>query len=267
MRVCLICWVLIGGLLAGCASDFGTGTLAGSGASGAAADEGLVRLAADVEARGKIDAALPLYERATLVSDDTTTAQLRLGDAYMRAAKADQAIKAYRTALAQSPENGDALLGLGSALVRTGDVDGAITALAKAAPLVNTMSAYNRLGVAQTLAGSLPAAQASFEAARALAPDDLDVRTNLALAAALDGKADKAIALMREVVALPAAEARHRRGLVIVFGLLGRAAEGRVAAPRELPASEVKSLLVRANSIRALTDAKARARALGTIIG
>jgi hypothetical protein len=61
------------------------------------------------------------------------------------------------------------LLGLGSALVKTKDIDAAIAALAKAAPLVRTMSAYNRLGVAHTLAGSFSVAEASFEAAQGLA--------------------------------------------------------------------------------------------------
>lgn len=266
MRVRQACWALIGGLLAGCANDPAAGTLAGNAMPNAAAGDGLMRLATDIEARGKIDTALPLYERATVISPDATAAHIRLGDAYMRAAKVDRAIEAYRAALANSPENGDALLGLGSALVRTGDLDGAVAALAKAAPLVNTMSAYNRLGVAQTLAGTPQAAQVSFEAARDLAPDDLDVRTNLALAAALDGKEQKAIALMREVVASTAAELRHRRDFVIVLGLLGRGAEAR-DTPAELSPGEVSGLLTRATSIRARSDAKSRAKALGAIMG
>src|SRR5262249_25316974 len=153
------------------------------------------------------------------------TAQLRLGDAYTRAGKTDQAIKAYRAALAVAPDNPDALLGLGSALVKAGDPDGAVVALAKVAPIVKTMTAYNRLGVAQTLAGQFAQAHESSDAASALAPDDLDVRTNLALAAALEGQEAKAIEATRAVVTSPAAEARHRRNLMIVFGLLGRADE------------------------------------------
>src|SRR5262249_18241435 len=183
--------------------------------------DGLARVAADIEAHGQVAAALPFYERAAATSKDAA-AQLRLGDAYMRGGKTDQAIQAYRAALASAPDNPDALLGLGTALVKSGDPDGAVVALAKVAPIVNTMSAYNRLGVAQTLAGSFAQAQESFDAASALAPDDLDIRTNLALAAALDGQEIKAIEATRAVVASPGAEARHRRNLVIVFGLLGR---------------------------------------------
>ena len=186
---------------------------------------------------------------------------------HTRAGKTDQAIQAYRAALAVAPDNPDALLGLGSALVKAGDPDGAVVALAKVAPIVNTMTAYNRLGVAQTLAGQFAQAHQSFDAASALAPDDLDIRTNLALAAALDGQETKAIDATRAVVTSARAEARHRRNLMIVFGLLGRADEGRAAAPKELSAAEVEKLLARATAIRAIGDAKARAKALGTIMG
>jgi Flp pilus assembly protein TadD len=257
---------LTGALLAGCAGQPATSSIAGN-TPGAASDEELAHIAADLEARGQLETALPFYQRATAAAPDTPAAQMQLGDAYLRAGKAGQAADAYRAVLKSSPENGQALLGLGSALVRTGDVDGAAAALSKAAPLLKTMASYNRLGVAQTLAGRLPEAQTSFEAASALAPDDLDVRTNHALAAALDGQEDKAVALMRGVVAAPGAQAQHRRDLVIVLGLFGRAAEARAAAPRELPAREVQALLARANAIRAMTDAKARAKALGTVMG
>jgi Flp pilus assembly protein TadD len=271
-RVVLIC--LLGAPLPSCVTDAGIGLAGGDnashgdGAPGPGADEAmLLRVAGDMESHGKIDAALPLYEQAAAVSADDTAAQIRLGDAYLRAGNASQAIKVYRAVLARASDNGGALLGLGTALVKTGDIDAAVPLLTKAAPLVNTMSAYNRLGVAQTLTGNFADAQASFEVARSLAPDDLDVRTNLALAAALDGKQDTAIALMREVVAAPAAQARHRRTLVVVLGLSGRTAEASAAAPRELPAAEVKNLLARSQSIRLMTDARARAKALGTVMG
>jgi Flp pilus assembly protein TadD len=251
-------------LLAGC------GTMSQSWLDAVASTEkseqdGLVRVASDIEAQGQIAAALPIYEQAAAASNDAA-GQQRLGDAYTRAGKTDQAIQAYRAALAVAPDNPAALLGLGTALVRAGDAEGAVVPLAKAAPIIKSMTAYNRLGVAQTLAGQFAQAQQSFDAASALAPDDLDIRTNLALVAALDGQETKAIDATRAVVTSPGAEARHRRNLMIVYGLLGRADEGRAAAPKGLSANEVKKLLARATAIRAISDAKARAKALGTIM-
>jgi Flp pilus assembly protein TadD len=253
----------LGFLLAGCASQ----ALLDAAASTEKPDQdGLTRVASDVEAQGQIVAALPIYEQAAAASNDPK-AQVRLGDAYTRAGKTDQAIKAYRAALAVAPDNPDALLGLGSALVKAGDADGAVVALAKAAPIVNTMTAYNRLGVAQTQTGQFAQAHQSFDAASALAPDDLDIRINVALAAALEGQETKAIDVARSVVTSPGAQARHRRNLMIVYGLLGLVDEGRAAAPKELSAAEVKKLLARATAIRAMSDARARAKALGTIMG
>jgi Flp pilus assembly protein TadD len=254
---------LLGSLLAGCASQ---SWLDAAASTDKPEQDGLTRVASDIESQGQPAAALPIYERAAAASNDAPS-QVRLGDAYTRAGKTDQAIKAYRAALAIAPDNPDALLGLGSALVKAGDPDGAVAALAKVAPIVKTMTAYNRLGVAQTLAGQFAQAHQSFEAASALAPDDLDVRTNLALAAALEGNETQAIDASRAVVTSPGAEARHRRNLMIVFGLLGRPDEGRAAAPKELSAAEVKKLLARAAAIRAISDAKARAKAVGTIMG
>jgi Flp pilus assembly protein TadD len=254
--------ILFGFLLAGCSTQ----SLLDAAASTEKPDQdGLTRVASDVEAQGQIVAALPIYEQAAAGSSDPK-AQVRLGDAYTRAGKTDQAIKAYRTALAMVPDNPDALLGLGSALLKAGDAEGAVAPLAKVAPIIKTMAAYNRLGLAQTLTGQFAQAHESFDAASALAPDDLDIRTNLALAAALEGQETKAIDVARSVVTSPGAQARHRRNLMIVYGLLGLVDEGRAAAPKGLSANEAKKLLARATAIRAISDAKARAKALGTII-
>ena len=235
---------LLGFLLAGCA---GQALLDAAASTEKKPDQdGLMRVASDVEAQGQIVAALPIYERAAAASSGDAAAQVRLGDAYTRAGKTDQAIQAYRAALAVAPDNPDALLGLGSAQSRLAMPNGAVVALAKAAPIINTMTAYNRLGVAQTLTGQFAQAHQSFDAASALAPDDLDIRINLALAAALEGQETKAIDVARSVVTSPGAQPRHRRNLMIVYGLLGLVDEGRAAAPKGLSANEAKKLLARA---------------------
>lgn len=227
----------------------------------------LLRLAAEIEARGDTTAALALYEQAAAVPSDALVANIRLGDTYARMDNFKKAIQAYRAALATDPNSGEALLGLGTALISTNNIDGGMAALGRAAPIVDTGIAYNRLGLAQTFAGRLPEAIASLERAVARAPDDLDFRTNLALAAALDGRDDRAIGLARQVGGSPRAETRHRRNLIIVLGLFGRAAEARGAIVGGIPASEVQALLARAGAIRAIKDVRARAKALGTIMG
>lgn len=250
-------------LLSACAN----GPEIGGEASAHDPSEGLLRLAADVEAHGQDAAALSLYQRAVAASGETPRAYVQLGDASLRAGQIGPAISAYRAALSKAPDDGQALLGLGSALVRQGNPEEGLDALARAAPMVKTAAAYGRLGVAQTLVGQLPEAQASFETAMALAPDDLDLRTNWALAAALDGKDDAAVAKMRDVVQSPAAELRHQRDFVVLLGIIGRVDDARAAAPSGMSPRDLRDLLQRAASIRAMETVKARAKALGTIAG
>jgi Flp pilus assembly protein TadD len=227
----------------------------------------LLQLAADVEARGDTIAAIALYRQAAAVPGDALVANIRLGDAYTSIDSFKQAIAAYRAALATDPDSGVALLGLGTALIRTNNIDSGLAALSRAAPIVGTAIAYNRLGLAQTSAGRMREAIESLERAAALAPDDLDFRVNLALAAALDGRDHRAIGLAREIGRSPKAETRHRRNVIIVLGLFGRAADAHSAIVGEIPPSEVQALLARAGAIRAIKDVKARAKALGTIMG
>jgi Flp pilus assembly protein TadD len=257
---------LLCGALIGCTNPDLRGALGDDGAA-AETRQGLAQVASDIEAHGENETALTLYRQAVTVSGDAPAANVQLGDAYMRAGQMAPAIEAYRKALATSPEDPVAELGLGSALVKSGELDKGLATLVEAVPRVNTGAAYNRLGIAQTLAGRLKDARASFASGQALAPDDIDISTNLALAAALAGEPDEALASMRKVAASSAAQPRHRRNLVIVLGLLGHTAEAREVAPPGLSPRQLQALLERAGSIRAISDPKARAKALGTISG
>jgi Flp pilus assembly protein TadD len=222
-------------------------------------------IASDLETHGENETALALYRQNVMASPDDPDANIQYGDACMRAGKTATAIAAYRTALGKSPDNADAEVGLGSALVKQGDLNKGLELLAKAAPRVNSAAAYNRLAIAQMLAGQPEAAEASFASAKALTPNDLDIGTNLALVAALADHKDAALAAVKEVAASPTAEPRQRRDLVMVLGLLGREGEARQIAGGDLSQQELHALLARAKSIRALRDPTARAKALGIV--
>jgi len=222
----------------------------------------LVRLATEVEARGDRASALQFYERATALSDDAAT-RVKLGDAYMRAGRINDAISAYQDAVAKAPEDGKVLLGLGSALVKAGKLAEGHAALAKAAPIVGTATAYDRLGVARILLGQPGEALAAFEEAYGLDKGDPDIAANLALASALDGQHDRAIGLMRQVMASSGAKSHHRRNLVLVLGIAGKASEAEAAASKDLGAADIRAILARAENIRGLSSARARALALG----
>jgi Flp pilus assembly protein TadD len=230
--------------------------------AGGRAREPLARVAGDIEARGDVDTALVLYQHAAATPDPA--AQVRLADAYLRAGRPDDALTACRAALAQDQDHAAAMLCLGSALLRSRQLPEAINWLQKAAPRLRTAIAYNRLGVAQTLAGQVDEARASLIAAERLAPNDPDIVTNLALATALAGDGETAVRLMRRVARSPQVEIRHWRNLVTVAGLTGQEGEARSAA-HALPREEVDVLLRRAGTIRAVPGASRRGAMLGSI--
>jgi len=255
-------------VLSGCAGAPGRGAF-GTPASmeSFAGESRMLQVAATLEEQGDTVAALALYQRATATPDDALIAHIRIGEIHIRTGNHRRAIAAFRAALALEPNSAEALLGLGSTLVQTNDVGGGLVMLRRAAPVVRTAIAYNRLGLAETLAGNMPEAIAALGRAVALAPYDLDIRTNLALAAALDGQSDAAIRAAQEAAWSPQAEARHRRNLIIVLGLCRRGAEALEMGSSDMPAREIKALLARADAILAIKDIRARARALGTILG
>lgn len=225
----------------------------------------LLKLASDIEAQGESGTAIALYEKAAALPDAKPSAFVKTGDAYMRAGYPAEASKAYNAALAKAPNDGPALLGLGSAMIDSGDAEAGLRALKQAAPIVNSSRAYNRLGVAQTFAGQLAPARETFERALRLSPGDLDIQTNMALAAALEGKADIALPLIQRVAADPAVQMHHKRNVVVVYGLLGQADVVKQAPPTGLTSKQIATLLARAKSIRAKGTVRARAKALGSM--
>lgn len=224
--------------------------------------EGMLKLAAQIEARGEKATALSFYERAVAASNGDVSVHLHAGEAYLRLGYPVQAANTFRLVIAREPENGRALLGLGTALVKNGQADEGVPHLAEAARIANTASAYDRLGVANVLAGRQRDALAAFEQAHAMDGRDMDIATNLALAAVLAGQHDKAVAIMQKVAASTGATRQHQRNLVLVLGIAGRGSEARAAA-RDLSPETVRSLLEQANGIRAIAGPKAKALALG----
>lgn len=227
----------------------------------------LLQLAADIEKQGDSGTALALYEQAASNPGASAGTFVELGDAYMRAGYPDQAIKSYKAALSRSPNYGPALVGLGWVMVNQGDTEAGLRTLAEGTRSVNTTEAYNRLGVAQTFAGQIGPALATFQHALSLAPDDLDIQINMAIALALANDAGKALPLARKVATAPNASLHHKRNAILVYGLVGQAGEARALALAGLSTQEVNKLLAQAQSFRAKPTVLARAQALGSIGG
>lgn len=228
------------------------------------ASDNLLRIGAQIEARGSVETALPLYERAASSPSADAPVFTRLGDAYAKLGRYPEAERSYRAALAKRSDYGHALLGLGSVLIRTSRSEEGLGMLVRAAPLVNHASAYDRLGVAHMAMGQPREALASFEQAHTMDGADIDITTNLALAAALSSQYDKAAGLAQQVTNSPEVKDYHRRNLVLILAISNREQEARVAGTHLDPLT-VEQLLGQGRDLRAISSPKARALALGTV--
>lgn len=222
----------------------------------------MLRLASEIEAKGSPETAAALYEQAAASPQADASVHTRLGDVYTKLNRFPEAEKAYRAALAKSAEYGPALMGLGGVLVRSGKGEEGLAVLVKAAPIVNQATAYDRLGVAHMAVGQPREALASFEQAHAMDPNDLDIATNLALAAALSGYYERASTLAKTLTAADKLKDYHRRNLVLVMGIAGKPDEAKSAAADIIDPGTVTQLLEQGRALRKLASPKARALAL-----
>ncbi|MFC3691154.1 tetratricopeptide repeat protein [Chenggangzhangella methanolivorans] len=246
--------------LAGCKTTSPTAEVVGT-----PEEARLVQLARDIEARGEPGTAVALYARAIEASGGSAAAYVRLGDAQAKAGDPDGARAAYQEALSRDPKHPGALLGVGTADLNAGAAEAAARRLSEAAPLVNTATAYNRLGAAYVMEGRAQEAAAAFQKARALDPSNIDIAGNLALAQALAGQTEAAVAGMQAAAQSPAAKGRHRRNLIVVLSLAGRYDEAQAVSVPDMSAKQKIDLLARVRKLQTISDPVARARAVGLV--
>lgn len=227
----------------------------------------LVGLARDIESRGEPATALALYERAAELAQDSPAAQVRLGEARLKVRDNEGASAAFQAALTRNPSSPDALLGLGTAELNQGELDRAIQHLSVAAPQVKTAIAYNRLGTALVLHGKPAEAKSAYSTAQQLDPQNIDLAGNVALAEALAGESEAAVAHMRAVAQSPLAKPRHQRNLVVVLALAGRDGEAAEMTMSDMSARQKADLVARARKLSKIEDPVARARAVGLMAG
>lgn len=223
----------------------------------------LLNLADDIDQRGDHATAAAMYERALEQNGASADIQVRLGNARLAAGEPAAAAEAFRAALSEDIELTPALLGLGTAQLRLNEPESALRSLSLAAPKIDSVAGWSRLGAAQALVGRPAQAVGSFTKALALSPQDLDLQTNLALAESLAGDDARATAAMRQITMSPLAEARHYRNLILVLVLAERIDEAQRVEIPDLPAAERDSLIVSAERLAALPGAAERAQALG----
>lgn len=224
----------------------------------------LVRLANGLRERGELTTAIALYQRAASSSDNANELIL-LGRALAEVGAHERAAGAFRRALKREPDHSDALLGLGTAYLSVGEVGKAIQYLEE---LVNQGNGtdtvrYAALGAAFDIAGRHEQAVATYTAGLEVVPDDLDLKSNLALSYAFYDRHVEAIDLMVEVTDALDAARSHHRNLVLVLALAGQDRDAVATGLRLLGEQETQDVMAQAASVRQLPTGEDRARAIG----
>ena len=152
-----------------------------------------------------------------------------------------ESMGAYREALIVSPGDRQMLLGYGRGQLAQGDYAGALRTAQQAGggdiPVLLLRSG------ALTGMGQLSEARSVLETARGLNPRDLDVRSNIALVAALQGDAS-AYAIGRAVAFAPDSTFSHVRNLMLIGGITGNVDNARDDGERRgLDAAEIADIL------------------------
>ncbi len=225
-------------------------------------DTRLTNLAAELGRKGDTTSAIALYERAAQAMPDKQEVWLSLGHAHLRNDDPRSATLAFQQAYRLQPNNPQSLLGLGQAALMQAKPQRANELIAKATNALHTAPAYNLLGISLLLQHDMDLAIPAFQRAQQLAPDNLELQANEALAYALAGQSAAAVQTIEKVTTSPLAQAPHTRRAVLILMLAGKDQQA-LAVARELPESERASLIERSAGIRKLPSVESKMRAMG----
>jgi Flp pilus assembly protein TadD len=189
----------------------------------------------------------------------------RMAMGYAKALKAigsrDRALEILKIAYQSNTTDGEIAAELGRLALDMGQMDIASVALKSAeAQGVKDWKTLSAEGTLHAKKGEYAEAQQYFLAALQVEPDAVSVTNNLALAYALDGKADKAEGLLREAVASGHEDKRVRQNLALVLGLEGKFDEARQIASVDMTEQEAKSSMTYLHNMLSSPNAFASAK-------
>jgi Flp pilus assembly protein TadD len=198
----------------------------------------------DVQALSPAEAAGAVAQWGSLYLKNPQDPRMALG--YARALKAigsrDKALEVLKTAYQSNTSNGEVASELGRLALDMGQFDIATQSLKSAeAQGIHDWKTLSAQGTLLAKQSHYAEAQQYFEAALKAEPDAVPVINNLALAYALDGKADQAEALLRKAVASGHEDKRVRQNLALVLGLQGKFDEARQVASVDMSEQEAKA--------------------------
>lgn len=262
VRPMLVVAVSAGGLVA-CAGPDPALTQRGEPVAAPNDIETTLRIADNLRDQGELTMAIAMYQQAAKRTDNPDVL-VKLGRALSANGAKEQATGVFRRAVSRAPEHPDALLGLGIAYLELGEVEKSIKYLDQLVKQGNSgnLNRYSALGAALDVAGRHDQALATYQAGLEIEPNNLDLKSNLALSHALNDRFGEAITVMQEVTNSLASQRSHQRNMVLILALAGKNNDAVALGYRRLGAEETRDVLAQASTARSLASAADRARAM-----
>ncbi len=151
--------------------------------------------------KGKVDEAISHLQQALQIRSDYPETRVNLGEALFRKGKVDEAIVQYQIALQINPGYADGYFGLGIAFLQEGRVDEAIGPFQRVLQInPNNADAHANLGNILMQKGEVDEAITHFEKALQIRPNYAQAHNNLGNILMQKGEVDEAISRFQKAV-------------------------------------------------------------------
>lgn len=223
----------------------------------------MLRVGDAAAASGDHRTALPIYRRAHRLAPLEPAPLVRIGDSLNALGAWQEAGDVWAEALRLDADDPDALEGYATALTVLDQPQLALEYWRRALALGESAALYRGMGVAYDMAGQPGEAQAAYRDGLRL-EHDLGLLNNLGLSLALSGEYDEAIVVLEEAVGMAGAGPRHRQNLAMAYALAGLGERALAVARHDLDEASLIRNLGFYETVRRLPDHGERVAAVGT---
>lgn len=206
--------------------------------------DSLIRAGDRVQAAGDSSSAINVYKSALEKNPAyKLPLYLKLGEAYMNAERLEDAKRTYEEAL-PIDENDEVKKQLGRLYLSTGQPDSAIP-IFDGIILVHKddIRALNGLGVAYDIKGDHQKAQSYYRKALHINEENNDVKSNLGLSLAFEGRYKESLKLLQPIGEALGATSKQRHNLALVYSLSGNHSKAQETFAKDMEASDINENL------------------------
>lgn len=206
--------------------------------------DSLVRAGDRVQAAGDSSSAINVYKSALEKNPaHKLPLYLKLGEAYMNAERLDEAKKVYEEAL-PIDENDEVKKQLGRLYLSTAQPDTAIS-IFEGIILVHKddIRALNGIGVAYDIKGDHQTAQSYYQKALNINEENTDIKSNMGLSLAFDGRYEDSLKLLQPIGEALGATSKQRHNLALVYSLSGNHSKAREIFAKDMELSDINENL------------------------